>query len=164
MKTFGVTGWKNSGKTGLVERLVTHFTEQGLRVSTIKHAHHAFDVDTPGRDSHRHREAGAHEVLVSSRQRMALMRELRGAPEPALPDLLEQLSPVDFVIVEGFKTEPHPKIECHRYATGQDLIAHDDPTIIAIASDSSPDAPVPVLDLDDTASIAAFIRQNAGLP
>lgn len=163
MKLFGITGWKNSGKTGLVERLVTRFTADGLRVSTIKHAHHAFDVDTPGRDSYRHRVAGAHEVLVSSRDRLALMRELRGAPEPALEDLLGQLSPVDLVLVEGFKREPHPKIECHRAATGQSLIARDDPTILAIASDSAPDAPVPVLNLDDTAAIAAFIRQHHGL-
>ena len=163
MKTFGVTGWKNSGKTGLVERLVTHFTEQGLRISTIKHAHHAFDVDTPGRDSHRHREAGAHEVLVSSRQRMALMRELRGAPEPTLNDLIEQLSPVDLVIVEGFKSEPHPKIECHRAATGQDLISKTDTSIVALASDTLAEAPIPTFPLDDTAAIAAFIRGHVGL-
>ena len=163
MKLFGITGWKNSGKTGLVERLVAYFTNDGLRVSTIKHAHHAFDVDTPGRDSHRHRTAGAHEVLVSSRHRLALMRELRGAPEPTLPELVEHLGPADLVLIEGFKREPHAKIECHRVATGQPLIALQDPTICAIASDSSPDAPVPVLDLDDTAAIAAFICQHHGL-
>lgn len=164
MTLFGITGWKNSGKTGLVERLVTHFTQAGLTVSTIKHAHHAFDVDTPGRDSHRHREAGAHEVLVSSRDRVALMREHRGAPEPTLPELLTQLSPADLVLVEGFKREPHPKIECHRAAIGQPLIASEDPSIIAVASDAQPDAPVPVLHLDDTAAIANLIRHHLGLP
>ena len=163
MKLFGVTGWKNSGKTGLVERLVAHYTAAGLAVSTIKHAHHAFDVDTPGRDSHRHREAGAREVLVSSRHRMALMRELRGDPEPDLEELTIHLSPVDLVLVEGFKTSPHPKIECHRAQTGQSLIAPGDPSILAIASDKAVAATVPVLSLDDTAGIADFITRYHGL-
>ncbi|MGR3503167.1 molybdopterin-guanine dinucleotide biosynthesis protein B [Pseudaestuariivita sp.] len=162
-KVYGVTGWKNSGKTGLMERLVAHFVGEGLTVSTIKHAHHRFDVDHPGRDSYRHREAGASEVLLASGTRVAQMTELRGAPEPPLKDLLGRLAPVDLVLIEGYKRSGHPKIEAHRAATGQPLIAPQDPTIRAVASDSEPGAPVPVLHLDDTAAIAAFIRVELGL-
>lgn len=160
MKVFGVTGWKNSGKTGLVTRLVAHFTAAGLVVSTVKHAHHAFDVDHEGRDSWRHRQAGAREVLVSSGERWALMHELRGAPEPPLSELLAKLAPADLVLIEGFKRDRHPKIECFRAEAGHALIAPDDSTIRAIAADCPLEAPVPVLDLDDTEAIAGFILKE----
>ncbi|WP_298360362.1 molybdopterin-guanine dinucleotide biosynthesis protein B [uncultured Litoreibacter sp.] len=158
MKVFGVTGWKNSGKTGLMERLVAEFVSRGLTVSTLKHAHHSFDVDHPGKDSDRHRVAGAHQVLLSSSNRWALMTELRGADEPPLAELLAKLSPVDLVLVEGYKRDRHPKIEAHRGETGQPLIAPGDPTIRAVASDEElPDLDIPVIDLDDTTGIANFI-------
>lgn len=161
MKLWGVTGWKNSGKTGLIERLVTEFTARGLTVSTVKHAHHSFDVDHKGRDSYRHREAGAKEVLLSSRNRWALMHETRGEDEARLEDLLAKLSPVDLVLIEGFKRESHPKIETHRAAAGQPLIAPDDPTIKALASDSGAKvAGRPTFHLDDTAGIADFIANE----
>lgn len=164
MKIFGIVGWKNSGKTGLMERLVTEITGRGLSVSTIKHAHHAFDIDQPGKDSHRHRVAGATEVLLASRNRWALMHELRGAAEPPLADLLAKLSPVDLVLVEGYKRDAHPKIEAHRAATGQPLIAPGDPTVLALASDSAhPGFDRPVLDLNATAQIADFILEYCGL-
>ena len=159
MKIFGVTGWKNSGKTGLMERLITEFTARGLSVSSIKHAHHSFDIDHPGRDSYRHRGAGARQVLLASRNRWALMHELRDEDEPSLGDLLKQLSPVDLVLIEGYKRDSHPKIEAHRKETGQPLIAPEDETIVALASDTSVAIDRPVLDLNDTAAIANFIAQ-----
>ena len=159
MKIFGVTGWKNSGKTGLMERLITEFTARGLTVSSIKHAHHSFDIDHPGRDSYRHRDAGARQVLLASRNRWALMHELRDEDEPSLGDLLKQLSPVDLVLIEGYKRDRHPKIEAHRKETGQPLIAPEDETIVAVASDTPVSVDRPVLDLNDTASIANFIAQ-----
>jgi molybdopterin-guanine dinucleotide biosynthesis protein MobB len=165
MKVYGVTGWKNSGKTTLVERLVAEITGRGLSVSTIKHAHHAFDVDQPGKDSHRHRQAGAAQVLVSSRNRWALMTENRGQPEPELDDLIARLAPVDLVLVEGYKRDRHPKIEARRVATAQDLIATGDPTIEAVATDEPLDGlSVPVFDLDDVSGIADFILGRVGLP
>ena len=163
MKIFGVTGWKNSGKTGLMERLITEFTARGLSVSSIKHAHHSFDIDHPGRDSYRHRDAGARQVLLASRNRWALMHELRNEDEPSLGDLLKQLLPVDLVLIEGYKRDRHPKIEAHRKETGQPLIAPEDETIIAVASDTSVTIDRPVLDLNDTASIANFIAQHLKL-
>ncbi len=163
MKIYGVTGWKNCGKTGLMEQLVTHFTARGLSVSTIKHAHHSTDVDQPGTDSHRHRQAGACEVILASRQRVAIMQELRGADEPPLADLLARLSPVDLVLVEGYKREAHPKIEAHRAVAGQSLIAPNDSSIQAVASDTPLDLDRPVFDLDDTAAIAAFILTELNL-
>ena len=163
MKIFGVTGWKNSGKTGLMERLITEFTAIGLTVSSIKHAHHSFDIDHPGRDSYRHRDAGARQVLLASRNRWALMHELRDEDEPSLGDLLKQLSPVDLVLIEGYKRDRHPKIEAHRKETGQPLIAPEDETIVAVASDTSVSVDRPVLDLNDTAAIANFIAQNLEL-
>ena len=163
MKIFGVTGWKNSGKTGLMERLITEFTARGLSVSSIKHAHHSFDIDHPGRDSYRHRDAGARQVLLASRNRWALMHELRDEDEPSLGDLLEQLSPVDLVLIEGYKRDRHPKIEAHRKETGQPLIAPEDETIVAVASDTSVSVDRPVLDLNDTAAIANFIAQHLEL-
>ncbi|RMF41795.1 MAG: molybdopterin-guanine dinucleotide biosynthesis protein B [Alphaproteobacteria bacterium] len=164
MKVFGIAGWKNSGKTGLTERLVTEITARGYTVSTVKHAHHTVDIDQPGRDSYRHRRAGAREVLLVSSRRWALMHELRDAPEPDLADLLARLSPVDLVLIEGYKHGPHPKIEAHRAETGKPLMAPEDPAIRAIASDIDlPDAPVPVLALDDTATIADFVLRAVGL-
>lgn len=167
MKVYGVTGWKNCGKTGLMERLVSELTTRGYRVSTVKHAHHSFDVDQPGRDSYRHRIAGAQEVLLVSGNRWALMHELRGAAEPPLADMLAKLSDVDLVLVEGYKREPHPKIEAHRAAAGQPLIAPGDPSIRAIASDQAAsthsDLGRPVFDLNDHAAIATFILQDLGI-
>ena len=163
MKIFGVTGWKNSGKTGLMERLITEFTARGLSVSSIKHAHHSFDIDHPGRDSYRHRDAGARQVLLASRNRWALMHELRNEDEPSLGDLLKQLLPVDLVLIEGYKRDRHPKIEAHRKETGQPLIAPEDETIVAVASDTSVTIDRPVLDLNNTASIANFIAQHLKL-
>jgi molybdopterin-guanine dinucleotide biosynthesis protein MobB len=163
MKVFGVTGWKNAGKTGLMERLVSNLTGRGLRVSTIKHAHHSFDVDHPGRDSFRHRAAGASEVILCSGTRVAQMTELNGAAEPSLQDLLARLGPVDLVLIEGYKREAHPKVEAFRAEAGHDLIAPTDPTIRAVASDTALDLDRPVFDLDDTAAIATFILQEVGL-
>ncbi|MDP5217486.1 molybdopterin-guanine dinucleotide biosynthesis protein B [Ruegeria sp. 2205SS24-7] len=163
MKIFGVTGWKNAGKTGLMERLVAEITGRRYSVSTVKHAHHAFDVDQPGRDSYRHRAAGAQEVLLASAQRVALMQELSGAPEPPLSDLLGRLSPVDLVLIEGYKREPHPKIEAFRAEAGHALIAPTDPTIRAVASDCALEIDRPVFDLEDTGGIADFILSEVGL-
>lgn len=163
MRLYGIVGWKNAGKTGLMERLVTEITGRGISVSTIKHAHHSFDVDHPGKDSHRHRVAGATEVLLASRNRFALMHELRGEDEPVLSALLEKLAPVDLVLVEGYKRDSHPKVEAHRAETGNPLIAPDDPTVHAVASDTALDLDRPVFDLDDTRAIADFILQEVGL-
>ncbi|GAB5437930.1 molybdopterin-guanine dinucleotide biosynthesis protein B [Falsiruegeria mediterranea] len=163
MKIYGVTGWKNSGKTGLMERLVSEFTARGLSVSTIKHSHHSADVDHPGTDSHRHRQAGAQEVVLASRNRVAIMQELRGASEPPLAELLGRLHPVDLVLIEGYKREAHPKIETFRKASGNELIAPNDPKIRAVASDTALDLERPVFDLDDTAAIADFIAQEVDL-
>ena len=163
MKIYGVTGWKNCGKTGLMERLVAEFCKRGLSVSTLKHAHHSTDVDHPGTDSFRHRTAGASEVILASPNRGAIMQELRGAPEPSFESLLARLRPVDQVLVEGFKREAHPKIEAHRQEAGQPLIAPKDTSIRAIASDSPLELDRPVFDLDDTAAIADFIAQELEL-
>lgn len=163
MRIYGVVGWKNAGKTGLMERLVTEITSRGISVSTIKHAHHSFDVDHEGKDSFRHRQAGATEVLLASRNRFALMHELRQEQEPSLDDLLPRLSPVDLVLIEGYKRDQHPKIEAHRAETGNPLIAPDDPTIRAVASDTPLDLDRPVFDLDDTKAIADFVLAEVGL-
>lgn len=163
MRLFGIVGWKNAGKTGLMERLVTEITSRGITVSTIKHAHHSFDVDHPGKDSHRHRIAGATEVLLASRKRFALMHELRDEDEPQLADLLSRLAPVDLILIEGYKRDGHPKVEAHRAETGNALIAPDDPTIRAVASDSPLDLDRPVFDLNDTPAIADFILAEVGL-
>jgi molybdopterin-guanine dinucleotide biosynthesis protein B len=157
MNVFGVTGWKNAGKTGLMERLVAEFCSRGLRVSTLKHAHHSFDVDHPGKDSHRHRMAGASQVLLASTERWALMNEHRGAPEPSLAALLAKLDPVDLVLIEGWKRDKHPKVEAWRAETGNPLIAPNDPTILAVASDTTLELDRPVFDLDDKAAVADFI-------
>lgn len=163
MKLYGIVGWKNAGKTGLMERLVAEMCDRGLRVSTVKHAHHVFDVDHPGKDSYRHRAAGATEVLLASRKRFALMHELRQEDEPVLDDLLAKLAPVDLVLIEGYKRDAHPKIEAFRAEPGNPLIAPGDPTIRAIASDSPLTTDRPVFDLDDTRAIADFILQEVGL-
>ena len=163
MNIYGIVGWKNAGKTGLMERLVTEMTSRGLRVSTVKHAHHSFDVDHPGKDSYRHRIAGATEVLLASRNRFALMHELRDAPEPTLSMLLERLSPVDLVLIEGYKRDAHPKVEAHRASTGNPLIASGDPTIRAVASDTSMVLDRPVFDLNDTVAVTDFILSQVGL-
>ena len=163
MKVFGITGWKNTGKTGLVERLVTELSFRGFTVSTIKHAHHSFDVDYQGRDSYRHRKAGACEVLLSSGNRWALMHELGGADEMSLADLLSKLTPVDVVLVEGFKTEGHEKLECHRASTSTMVIGRADDTIIGIASDIELDVELPFFDLNDTKVIADFMLTRLGL-
>lgn len=168
MRVYGIIGWKDSGKTTLVERLVAELTGRGLAVSTVKHAHHGFDVDQPGRDSHRHRMAGACQVLVSSPRRWALIAENRGAPEPTFGELLARLDPVDLVLVEGFKRDRHPKLECRRAATARSLIAAEDETVEAIATDVMLDAPLgrpglPVFDLDDVAGIADFILRRTGV-
>ncbi len=158
MKVYGVTGVKNSGKTTLMERLVAEIGARGYTVSTVKHAHHVTDIDQPGRDSHRHREAGAREVMLASPRRWALMRELRGEDEPPLEALLARMSPVDLVLVEGYKAGPHPKLEVHRAATGRPPLALETPSIRAVAADTAPGGlEVPVLDLDDVGAIADFI-------
>ena len=163
MRVYGVVGWKNAGKTGLMERLVTEITGRGFTVSTVKHAHHSFDVDHPGKDSFRHRNAGASEVLLASRNRIAVMQELRGAQEPPLRSLLTRLGPVDLVLVEGYKRDSHPKVEAHRAVTGNPLIAPDDPTIRAVASATPLVLDRPVYGLDDTIGIADFILSEVGL-
>lgn len=164
MKVYGIVGWKNSGKTGLMERLVADMTGRGFKVSTVKHAHHSFDVDQPGKDSYRHRTAGATEVLLVSGQRWALMHELRDAPEPPLTGLLAHLADVDLVLVEGYKRDPHPKVEAHRKETGQPLLARTDPTVRAVAANVLPTGLAqPVFDLDDTSAIADFILREVGL-
>jgi molybdopterin-guanine dinucleotide biosynthesis adapter protein len=158
LRIFGLAGWSGSGKTTLVTRLLPELTRRGLAVSTVKHAHHAFDVDQPGKDSWRHRAAGATEVMISSAQRWALMHEHRGAPEATLQELVRHMSPVDLLLVEGFKGEPHPKLEVHRPALGKPLLCRDDPHIVAVASDTPlAGIAVPVLPLDDVAAIARFI-------
>lgn len=163
MRIYGIVGWKNAGKTGLMERLVTEITGRGISVSTVKHAHHSFDVDHPGKDSYRHRVAGATEVLLSSRNRVALMHELRDVDEPTLEALLARLSPVDLVLIEGYKRDAHPKVEAHRSETGNPLIAPDDDTIRAVASDVTLDLDRPIFDLNDTVAIADFILSEVGL-
>ena len=162
MRVIGFAGWSGAGKTTLIRRVIPLLTERGLRVSTIKHAHHGFDIDKPGKDSWVHREAGATEVLVASSARFALMRELRGEPEPSLTDLLARLASVDLVIVEGFKRDAHPKIEVVRGAVGNPVLHPEDPTIVAVASDTPwPNARIPVLPIDDAAAIAAVIVAKA---
>ncbi|WP_171122651.1 MULTISPECIES: molybdopterin-guanine dinucleotide biosynthesis protein B [unclassified Ruegeria] len=163
MRVYGVTGWKNAGKTGLMERLVAEISGRGFSVSTVKHAHHSVDVDQKGTDSYRHRTAGANEVLLASGQRIAIMQELRGAPEPSLKSLLARLTPVDLVLIEGFKREAHPKIEAFRAEPGNSLLAEENDTIRAVASDTLMDLNVPVFDLNDTKAIADFILQEVGL-
>ena len=163
MNVFGITGWKNAGKTGLMERLVVEIIGRGYTVSTLKHAHHTFDVDHPGKDSHRHRIAGASQVLLASTERWALMNEHRGTQEPSLPELLAKLDPVDLILIEGWKRDSHPKVEAWRAETGNPPIAPNDPTILAVASDIGLEIDRPVFDLDDTAVVADFILEYLDL-
>ena len=161
MKVIGLAGWSGAGKTTLLTRVIPHLRKDGLRVSVIKHAHHKFDVDAPGKDSWRHREAGAEEVLVSSGNRWALMHELRGAREPRLPELLKKMSRVDLVVVEGYKHEPHRKIEVYRAANGKPFLFPDDAGIVGIVSDVAVDTALPTAHLDDIAAVAAMLRRSA---
>jgi molybdopterin-guanine dinucleotide biosynthesis adapter protein len=161
MKVIGLAGWSGAGKTTLLSRVIPHLRERGLRVSVIKHAHHSFDVDVPGKDSWVHRQSGAEEVLVSSGKRWALMHELRGRSEPRLPELLKKMARVDLVVVEGFKSEPHRKIEVHRAATGKPLLFPDDPAIAGIATDTAVETKLPIAHLDDIPAIAAMMQRFA---
>jgi len=164
MKIFGLAGWSGSGKTTLMVKLLPELVRRGIAVSTMKHAHHAFDVDQPGKDSYEHRRAGATEVLVSSSRRWALMHELRDQPEAAVADLVRHMTPVDLLLIEGFKTHPHDKLEVHRPSVGKPLLCREDPRVVAVASD----APIPgldrtLIDLNDVKAIAAFIVAHCGL-
>jgi molybdopterin-guanine dinucleotide biosynthesis protein B len=163
MRIFGLAGWSGSGKTTLLAALIPELAARGLSVSTIKHAHHDFDIDRPGKDSWRHRQAGAREVMVASARRWALMHELRGDAEPSLDELVTHLTPVDVVIVEGFKRHPHPKLEVHRPSLGKPLLYPDDPHIVAIASDEPFAAPLPLLSLADPVAIAGYMLDHLGL-
>lgn len=164
MKLFGIAGWSGSGKTALVIRLLPEIIGRGFIVSTIKHAHHSFDIDTPGKDSYEHRRAGAAQVLVSSAERWALLHENFDAPEPVLDELVARMDPVDLILVEGFKAEAMDRIEVHRPATGKAPLWDTDRRIVAIASDVAlGEATLPVLDLNDTAAIADFIIGYCGL-
>ena len=158
MRIFGLAGWSGSGKTTLMTALIPELVSRGLSVSTLKHAHHAFDIDQPGKDSWRHRQAGAREVMISSQNRWALMHELRGAPESTFEDLARRMNPVDVLLVEGFKRHLHPKIEIHRPSLGKPLLHPEDPWIVAIASDEMlPGLSLPWLPLSDASAVATFI-------
>jgi molybdopterin-guanine dinucleotide biosynthesis protein MobB len=162
MRIVGLAGWSGSGKTTLIAKVLPRLIARGLRVSTLKHAHHGFDLDQPGKDSFMHRTAGATEVVISSAKRFAVLHELRDEPEWDLPDLLARFSPVDLVLVEGFKRDPFPKLEVHRAANGKPLLHPDDPHIVAIAADIAlPQAKVPVIGLDDVETIADVLMKHA---
>ena len=163
MKIFGFAGWSGSGKTTLIEKLIPLFVQHGLKVSLVKHAHHSFDVDQPGKDSYRHRHAGCSEVLVTSSKRWVLMHELRGAPEPSFPELLERVSACDLLLVEGFKREKLPKLEVYRASVGESLLHPQDPNIVGIASDAKVDTKLPQFDLNDAPAVAGFILKHVGL-
>ena len=162
MRVIGIAGWSGAGKTTLLAALIPRLVARGLKLSTIKHAHHGFDVDQKGKDSHTHRMAGATEVLVSSAARWALVHELRGVAEPTLPALIEKLAPVDMVIVEGFKRGPQPKLEIYRESLRKPRLYPEDPRIVGVASDRPlADSTVPVLSIDDIDAIAAFMLDHA---
>jgi molybdopterin-guanine dinucleotide biosynthesis protein B len=161
MQVFGFAGWSGSGKTTLVERLIPRFRADGFTVSLVKHAHHEFDIDQPGKDSYRHRQAGCQEVLVTSAARWALMHELRGASELSLDVALTRLSPCDLVLVEGFKRASIPKLEVYRASVGKPMLHPEDPNIVAVATDASLVTSLPVFDLVDVAALAAFIIERA---
>jgi molybdopterin-guanine dinucleotide biosynthesis protein B len=164
MKLFGLAGWSGSGKTTLMKALLPELIGRGITVSTVKHAHHSFDVDQPGKDSYEHRLAGAREVMVASAHRWALMHELRGADEPSLEALIARMAPVDLLLVEGFKRHPHPKLEVHRPSNGKPLLCPEDPHIVAVASDRRLDRiAVPQLDLNDAPAIADFMLRRLAL-
>ena len=164
MKIFGIAGWSGSGKTSLMVRLLPELIGMGLRVSTMKHAHHAFDVDQPGKDSYNHREAGASEVMITSANRWALMHENRGDAEPSIDELVRHMTPVDLLLIEGFKRSPHPKLEVFRRATGKPLLALEDGHVVAVASDEPvPEVDIPVLDLNRPDAIARFVVTHCGI-
>lgn len=163
MKVIGFAGYSGSGKTTLIEKVIPVLVRGGLRVSLVKHAHHEFDVDQPGKDSWRHRHAGCSEVLISSSRRWALMHELRGAPEPPLAELLAHLAPCDLVIVEGYKAAEIPKVEVHRREANAPLLHPDDPHVVAIATDEPLPSALPQLALDDAEAVARFIVRHLGL-
>ena len=168
MKVLGLAGWSGAGKTTLLAALIPELVRRGITVSTMKHAHHAFDVDQPGKDSYVHRAAGATEVLVASAHRWALMHEHRGAPEPSSAELMKQMSQVDLLLIEGFKRETHDKLEIYREANGKPLLASEDPHVVAILADgpvphTEQSAKLPVIDLNDIAAIADFILRHCGL-
>ena len=164
MKIFGFAGWSGSGKTTLVTRLIPELVARGVRVSTVKHAHHTFDIDQPGKDSYEHRAAGASEVMVTSASRWALMHEVRDGGEPTMDELVARMAPVDLLLIEGFKSYPHDKIEVYRASVGKALICNDEPHIVAVASDAPvPQANVPVLGLDNVSGIADFILERTGV-
>ncbi|PZQ97911.1 MAG: molybdopterin-guanine dinucleotide biosynthesis protein B [Cereibacter sphaeroides] len=164
MKVYGLIGWKNAGKTTLMERLVAEITARGISVSTVKHVHHDVDLDQPGKDTYRHRAAGAREVVLASAKRHAILTEHRDGPEPPLSTILTRLSPVDLVLVEGYKRDDHPKIEVYRAETGHQLIQPGDPYVRAVASDADlPKLTVAVLDLNDPVAIADFVLGEVGL-
>jgi len=163
VKVIGIAGYSGSGKTTLIEKMIPLLVREGLRVSLIKHAHHEFDVDQPGKDSHRHRHAGCSEVLVSSSKRWALMHELRGAAEPSLQEQLKKLSPCDLVLVEGYKAEPIPKLEVHRRDAGTPLLHVADEHVVAVATDEPLQTRLPQLALDDAEGVARFIIRFLGL-
>ncbi|MBI1775922.1 MAG: molybdopterin-guanine dinucleotide biosynthesis protein B [Proteobacteria bacterium] len=164
MKILGIAGWSGSGKTTLVAKLLPELIAAGLRVSTLKHAHHAFDIDRPGKDSYVHRMAGATEVMVGSANRWALMHELRGAAEPSMGELVARMSPVDLLLVEGFKRDGHDKLEVFRRANGKPLLAPEDDRVVAVASDGAvPEVALPILDLNDVPAIARFVIRHTGL-
>jgi molybdopterin-guanine dinucleotide biosynthesis protein B len=164
VKVFGLAGWSGTGKTTLTVRLIPILVRRGLTVSTMKHAHHSFDVDKPGKDSYEHRMAGATEVMLASGHRWALMHELRGAEEPDVAELIAHMSAVDLLLIEGFKRRDHDKLEVHRPALGKPLLFPDDPRVVAVASDGPVDSGgLPVLDLNDAEAIARFIVAHCGL-
>jgi molybdopterin-guanine dinucleotide biosynthesis protein B len=162
MRVIGFAGWSGAGKTTLIVKLIPELNRRGLSVSTIKHAHHGFDLDQPGKDSYAHRAAGAHEVLVASANRLALMRELRGAPEPSLAELLRLVAPVDLIVVEGFKRDPLPKIEVYRAANGKPPMHPPDDSIVALVSNGvDPPARLPHASIDDIAAVADLVLAHA---
>ncbi len=164
MQILGIAGWSGAGKTTLLAKLIPELTRRGLSISTMKHAHHGFDVDTPGKDSYVHREAGATEVMVASGKRWALMHELRDRAEPDAAELISHMSPVDLLLIEGFKQEPHDKLEIFRRENGKPLLSAEDPTYVAILSDGPvPESHLPVIDLNDTKAIADFICAHCHL-
>jgi molybdopterin-guanine dinucleotide biosynthesis protein B len=163
-KIIGVAGFKNAGKTTLIEKLVTELVRRGRRISTVKHAHHSFDIDHEGRDSFRHRKAGAAEVVVVSRHRWAIIHEMRDETEPSLDEILAKIAPCDLVIVEGYKRDAHDKIEVRNIALNHPELAGEDPTVVAIAANGPvPGAPVPVFDRDNVSALADFIERRVGL-
>jgi molybdopterin-guanine dinucleotide biosynthesis adapter protein len=163
MKIMGIAGFSGSGKTTLIEKMIPVLVREGIRVSLVKHAHHEFDIDQPGKDSYRHRHAGCGEVLISSSKRWALMHELRGAAEPSLEEQLKHLSACDLVIVEGYKSEPMPKIEVHRRSGNGPLLYPEDAHVVAVATDEPLDTALPQFGLDDAEGVARFMLQHLGL-